>query len=78
MIWCYRQPTLADMLSDPVTRAVMDADDVNPRELETMLTEMECELRVMRRTGQGRTPRISAYHSTAWILSTEPRTIAPE
>jgi hypothetical protein len=31
------EPTLAELLSDPVTRAVMQADGVNPWELEEML-----------------------------------------
>jgi hypothetical protein len=42
----YCEPTLADVLSDPLTRAVMDADGVNPRELETMLTKLARDLSV--------------------------------
>jgi hypothetical protein len=30
----FPEPTLAELLSDPVTRAVMQADGVNPWELE--------------------------------------------
>jgi hypothetical protein len=33
----FPEPTLAELLSDPVTRAVMRADGVNPWELEEML-----------------------------------------
>ena len=33
----FRDPTLAELLDDPITRAVMHADGVNPRELETSL-----------------------------------------
>ncbi len=33
----FSEPTLAELLSDPVTRAVMQADGVNPWELEKML-----------------------------------------
>jgi hypothetical protein len=33
----FTEPTLAELLSDPVTRAVMQADGVNPWELEEML-----------------------------------------
>ena len=40
MHWCYREPTLKDMLSDSVIRAVMDADGVDPRELEEVLTRI--------------------------------------
>jgi hypothetical protein len=32
----FPEPTLAELLSDPVTRAVMQADGVNPWELEEM------------------------------------------
>ena len=34
---CYREPTLNGILSDPIVRAVMEADGVNPHELEVML-----------------------------------------
>jgi adenylate cyclase len=34
----HREPTLADMLSDPVILAVMDADGVNPRDLAAKLS----------------------------------------
>ena len=37
MTACFRDPTLAELLDDPITRAVMHADGVNPRELETCL-----------------------------------------
>jgi hypothetical protein len=40
MHWCYREPTLKDMLSDSVIRAVMEADGVDPRELEEVLTRI--------------------------------------
>jgi hypothetical protein len=33
----FPEPTLTELLSDPVTRAVMQADGVNPWELEEML-----------------------------------------
>jgi hypothetical protein len=34
------EPTLADVLSDPVTLAVMDADGVDPRDLAATLTQI--------------------------------------
>ena len=37
MNWCHREPTLNGILSDPVVRAVMEADGVNRHELEVML-----------------------------------------
>lgn len=40
MHWCHREPTLKDMLSDSIIRAVMEADGVDPHELETMLMQL--------------------------------------
>ena len=34
MHWWHREPTLKDMLSDSIVRAVMEADGVDPQELE--------------------------------------------
>jgi hypothetical protein len=34
------EPTLKDMLSDPIVMAMMEADGVDPRELEAMLTHV--------------------------------------
>ena len=39
MIWCHREPTLEEILSDPLTRAVMEADGVDRHELEAMLRQ---------------------------------------
>jgi adenylate cyclase len=36
----HREPTLADVLSDPVTLAVMDADRIDPRDVAAMLSKM--------------------------------------
>jgi adenylate cyclase len=38
------EPTLADMLSDPVTLAMMDADGVDPRDLAATLSQMAGKL----------------------------------
>ena len=38
MNWCHREPTLEEMLSDSIVRAVMAADGVDPQELEAMLS----------------------------------------
>jgi hypothetical protein len=43
---CHREPTLNGILSDPIVRAVMEADGVNPLELEGMLREVAQRLRV--------------------------------
>jgi hypothetical protein len=40
MHWCHREPTLKDMLADSIVRAVMEADGVDPHELEAMLTQI--------------------------------------
>ena len=37
MITSFSEPTLAELLNDPGTRALMQADNVNPRELEETL-----------------------------------------
>jgi hypothetical protein len=37
---CRSEPTLAELLNDPVVRAVMAADGVEPRALEAALREM--------------------------------------
>jgi hypothetical protein len=35
-VW-FREPTMAEMLSDPIVRAVMAADNVDPKALERRL-----------------------------------------
>jgi hypothetical protein len=40
MNWYRREPTLKEMLSDSIVRAMMDADGVDPHELEAMLKEV--------------------------------------
>jgi hypothetical protein len=46
----HREPTLEEMLSDPIVRALMDADDVDPHELEAMLKEVGRTLAAARGT----------------------------
>jgi hypothetical protein len=38
--WLQREPTLEDILSDPITKEVMKADGVDPHQLSAMLKEM--------------------------------------
>jgi hypothetical protein len=45
---CYREPTLNGLLSDPIVRAVMEADGVNPVELEGLLRQVAQRLRIPR------------------------------
>ena len=40
MRWCHSEPTIAEMLSDPIVRAVMAADRVAPAELEANLSKI--------------------------------------
>jgi hypothetical protein len=40
MHWCHGEPTLKDMLSDSIVRALMAADGVDAHELETMLMQI--------------------------------------
>lgn len=56
MTRCHREPTLKEALADPVIRAVMDADGVDPRELERRLNEIAASLR-QRSTRQIACPR---------------------
>jgi len=46
----HREPTLEDMLSDPIIRAVMDADRVDPHELQAMLKDVGRALSTARGT----------------------------
>jgi hypothetical protein len=40
MIWHHREPTLEEILSDPIVTALMEADGVDRQELEAMLIEV--------------------------------------
>jgi len=56
------EPKLLDMLADPVTQAVMDADRVNLRALIAMLSEISCELTRQRDAAVGsHQARFQAY-----------------
>ena len=48
MNWCHREPTLSGILLDSIVRAVMEADGVNPEELEVMLRRVAERLRIVR------------------------------
>jgi hypothetical protein len=51
MRWRDREPTLKEILSDSVTRDMMEADGVDPRELAAMLSDVAGRLSAVRRTG---------------------------
>jgi hypothetical protein len=40
MHWYHREPTLKEMLSDSIIRAVMRADGVRPHEVEAILVQV--------------------------------------
>jgi hypothetical protein len=46
----YREPRLEDMLADSIVKAVMEADGVDPRELEAELRQTAALLRPIRLT----------------------------
>ena len=48
MRWSHCEPTLEEILSEPIFRAVMEADGVNPHELETMLRQVAAFSRAVR------------------------------
>ena len=39
MLWCHREPTLDEILSDSITKAVMEADGIDPQELAASLKQ---------------------------------------
>jgi len=53
MTTCFRDPTLAELLNDPLTRAVMRADGVNPRDLEASLRDLAARRANSEPTGSG-------------------------
>ena len=45
-----REPRLKDMLGDSIVKAIMEADGVDPRQLEIELRQITARLRAARRT----------------------------
>jgi len=52
MIWRQREPTLQEILSDPIVTALMTADGVDPVELQAMLTQINRRLESPHQTGR--------------------------
>ena len=50
----HREQRLEDILADSIVRAVMEADGIDPRELETELRHTAALLRARRRTLKSR------------------------
>ena len=52
MIWRQREPTLKEILSDSIVKALMSADGVDPLELEAMLTQINGKSKSARQIGR--------------------------
>jgi hypothetical protein len=48
-----REATLEEIFSDPIVRAMMEADGVNPHELAAMLRQVAQRLSIARRGDKG-------------------------
>jgi hypothetical protein len=46
---CFAEPTLDEVLSDPMVMEVMASDGVDPTELETALVEIAGDIRARKR-----------------------------
>jgi hypothetical protein len=57
MSW-HREPTLEEILADPITKAVMRADSVDLEELETLLRKLAVRSRAARKAGKERTAEV--------------------
>jgi hypothetical protein len=53
MRWCHREPTIEEILSDPIFVALMQADGVDARELEGVLREVASVSRAVRAADSG-------------------------
>jgi hypothetical protein len=56
MSWRHREPRLEDILADSIVKAVMEADGVDPRELETIFRQIAAHLRAIPRTPKSPMP----------------------
>jgi hypothetical protein len=76
----YREPSLKEVLSDPIVRAMMDADGVDPHELNAMLreksaaTSAQCAARVFTRAVGPLEPRNQIGGAIAvWLCGSRER-----
>ena len=87
MTWGEREPTLQDILSDPITKEVMKADGVDSHQLSAMLKAYRRNYRMLRSsTGRLLMRKISLCAIAAamvaigfgvWNASTGARVVAP-
>jgi hypothetical protein len=52
MNWCHREPTLNEILSDPIVRALMEADGIDPQEVAATLRQAGLKLGPQARVGE--------------------------
>jgi len=64
MNWYHREPTLEEILSDSVVRAVMKADGVDPVALEVMLKEVGRNVSLARHARLWGPQSATHYHAT--------------
>jgi hypothetical protein len=50
MDWLHGEPSLDDVLADPIVHALMQRDGVDPHDLKALIEDVRCALR--RRTAQ--------------------------
>jgi hypothetical protein len=62
MSWSHREPRLEAMLADSIVQAVMEADGVDPHELETIFRQIATHLRAINARNQ---PSLGAQESRA-------------
>ena len=52
MSWRHREPRFEDMLADSIVKAVMEADGVDPLELETIFHQIAAHLQTIKARSQ--------------------------
>ena len=62
MMYCYREPTLEEVLSDPIVKRVMQSDAVDPLELDELLADVARKLHAAAR-GKSERPASDAVKS---------------
>jgi hypothetical protein len=62
MNWVYREPTLSEILSDSIVKAVMEADGIDPQELAERLRQAGRKL--IRRERRRASRSIPAYRAS--------------
>jgi hypothetical protein len=69
MRWYDHEPTLEEILSEPIFVALMKADRIDPHELQAMLKQVAALSRSVREIDTKRSYRLSAAMLGAWCDS---------